>query len=267
MKARIQGTAADENYTAATLLKNLFKWVPLIDEPFGNAPRIQNPIYRDSIASSDAPTPALSILSHSQASDTDSGVPIPEPSTDDHTEDELEHTTKEWAEYEFKDSGFLISVPSPGEWLDVLPTDSAVVLKHHYRADDKETKGTKEVEVDIDELLTMAERNFVNRYIETIREKTNMTSRGWLQKTANACQERFEQLMLGRKEGLARRREEREGDPATRVERVVRHWMAVANLTAAEAAIKRLSIGIIEWDRQFEEEVGFETVAAGLPSP
>ena len=265
LKAKIRGTAADGNYTAATLLENLLHWVPLIDEPFGNAPQIQHDISRDTITSSDTPTSAPSDLS--QVSDTDLGVPTPEPSTSDHTPDELEHTTKEWAEDEFKNSGFLISVPSPDEWLDTLPTDSAVVLRHHYRPGSKATLETSEVDIDIDELLTMTETNFVKNYIATISEKTNMTSRGWLEKTAKACQERLEYLMIQRKEGLGRRRKEREGDPGTLAIRVVRHWIAVANLTAAEAAIERLSKGIVKWDRQFEEEEGVDSVVASINSP
>ena len=117
----------------------------------------------------------------------DLGAPPPEPSTDDDTPDNLQYTTKEWANYEFKDSGFLIVVPDLNEWLNNMPTDDALSTPR-YRATDKETS---EVEVNIDLLLRMTETNFVNHYIETIMEKTTATSHGWLHKTAEACQEKL----------------------------------------------------------------------------
>ena len=268
LKAKIKGTAANSNYTAATLLESLHNWVPLTDEPFdrllGHAPPTQNATSRDSITSPVTPTPALPILS--QLSETVLEAPTPEPSSDDHTPDELQYTTKEWARYEFKDSGFLISVPSPDEWLDILPTDRAV-LQVRVKTDDEERQETLGVEVDIDRLLTMTEENFVNSYIDTIVDKTTATSRGWLEKTAEVCQQRLSQLMLDRKQEVIQRRRERDENRGAHVIRTVRHLMAMANLTAASAAIERLHGAIAEWDRLLMQEEDADIVIGSINSP
>ena len=57
----------------------------------------------------------------------------------------------------------------------------------------------------------MTEVKFVNAYVETIVKKTNESSCGWFKKTAEACQQRFKQLMLDWKEELNRRGTERKG--------------------------------------------------------
>lgn len=261
LKSKIKGTAADRNYTAATLLESLHSWAPLTDEPFdrslGHAPRMQNTSKQDSITSPITPTPVLPILS--QLSEMNLVEPTPEPTNDD-TPRELQNTTKEWAENEFKESGFLIFVPSPDEWLDSLPTDDAVV----YRRTDDETM---EVEIDIGKLLRMTEEKFVNRYVEAIVQRTDATSRGWLEKTAEACQQRFEVMMLERREELNRRRREREGSRGSQVTRVVRHLLAIANLTAAEAAIKVLQDAVVKWDRLLDTKEATDILVTSINSP
>lgn len=246
LKSKIKGTAADKNYTAATLLESLHNWAPLPDGPFdlsfGHAPSTQNATYRDSITGPDAPTPAL------------------ESSTDDQPPDELQHTTKEWARDELNNSGFLIFAPSPDEWLDTLPTDNAVV-RHYLRGDDERLL---EVNVDIDQLLIMIEEKFVSPYIKTITEKTIATSHGWLQKTADVCEKRFKQLMLDRREELSRLGKEQERTRGDQVIRVVPHLMAIANLTAANAAIERLKLGVEEWDRLLKQEEDSDILVASL---
>jgi hypothetical protein len=69
---------------------------------------------------------------------------------------------------EFKTSGLLISVPSPDGWLDVLPTDKAVVPRPGAHTKDKDEQETLEVKVDVDKLVAMMEENFVQPYIGTI---------------------------------------------------------------------------------------------------
>jgi len=262
LKAKIEGTAADKNYTAATLLESLHTWAPLTDEPFdlslGHAPSTQHATYRDSITSPVTLTPALPIPS--EPSETDLATPTPEPSTNDHPPDEFQRTTKEWANVEFKDSGFLISVPSPDEWLDTLPTDNAVVSQL-YRVAGKETL---EVEVDIDRLLTMTEEKFVNRYVKTIMNKTKATSQDWLQKTVEVIERRFKQLMLDRKEELSRLSKVQDNSRGAQVKRVVPHLIAIANLTAANAAIERLKLAVAEWDRLLDQDEDADILVAGI---
>ncbi len=265
LKSKIKGTAADRNYTAATLLESLHSWAPLTDEPFncslGYAPRMQNASNQDSITIPVTTSPVLPILS--QLSEMNLVEPTPEP-TNDHTPDEPQYTTKEWATNEFKDSGFLIFVPSPDDWLDVLPTDNAVV----YRiTDDDDDDETMEVYIDIDKLLGMTEAKFIKPYIEAIVDRTNATSCGWLAKIAEACEQTFEQLMLNRREELNRRRRERGGSKGSHVIRVVRHLMAVANLTAADAAIKVLQDAVVEWDRMLKPKENADILAASINYP
>lgn len=257
LKSKIKGTAADRNYTTATLLESLHNWAPLPDGPFdfGHAPSTQNATYRDSITGPDTPTPA--------PSETDLGPT--ESSTDDQPPDELQHTTKEWARDEIKNSGFLIFAPSPDEWLDTLPTDNAVV-RHYLRGDDEKLQGTLEVNVNIDQLLTMIEEEFVNRYIKKITEKTVATSRGWLQKTADVCEERFKQLVLDRREELRQLSKDQERKRGDQVIRVVPHVMAMANLTAAKAAVEGLRLGVEEWDRLLKQEEDSDILVTSLNS-
>ena len=261
LRAKIEGTAADKNYTATTLLKSLHNWVALTDEPFdqslGHAPSTQNATYRDFITSPVTPTPALPILS--QPLETDLGAPTLEPSTSDHTPDELRKTTKDLAKDEVKDSGFLFSIPSPDDWLNTLPTDSAVVSPQS-RVADVDTQKTLEVKVEIDRLLTMTETKFVNRYITDILKMTTETSCGWLKKIAEACQQRFKRLMLDRKEKLNQRRGGREETKG----QVVRHLMAIANLTAANAAIEKLQDAVKEWDRLLKSEEDADILVASI---
>ena len=261
LKSKIKGTAADKNYTAATLLESLHNWVPLTDEPFdllfGHAPSTQNATYQDSITDPDTPTPT--------PSETDLGATTPESSTDDQFPDELQHTTKEWARDEINNSGFLIFAPSPDEWLDSLPTDNAVVRDQVRRADER-LQGTLEVNVDIDQLLIMIEENFVNPYIRTIMEKTIATSHGWLQKTADACEKRFKQLVLHRREELRRLSKEQERTRDDQVIQIVPHLMAMANLTAAKAAIEKLRDGVEQWDRLLTQEEDSDILVASLNS-
>ena len=265
LKANIEGTAADRNYTAATLLESLHNWAPLTDEPLDpsldHAPSTQNATYRDSITGPVTPTHALPILS--QPSETVLGATIPESNTNDQPGDELQHTTKEWARDEFKNSGFLIFVPSPDEWLDILPTDNAVV-SNYDRTENWKLRETMEVEVDIDQLLTITEEKFVKPYVETIIEKTTATSHGWLQKTADVCEKRFKQLMLNQREELRRLAAGEERTRRDQVILVVPHLMAIANLTAANAAIERLKLGVKQWDRLLTQEEDSDILVASL---
>ena len=267
LKYKIKGTTADRNYTAATLLESLLNWTELTDEPFdrplGQAPRTLNATNQDSITSPVTPTTSPSILS--QPSEMNSVAATPEPCTNDPTPDEPQYTAKEWANNEFKDSGFLYSDTSPNQWLDTLSTDDAVEYSKEYSKADKEMQPTMEVKLNINDLLSMTEQKFVNPYIETIVEKT-ATSCGWIEKTAEACQQRFAQLILGRKEELKRRRSEREGTRGARVAQVVRHLMAKANLTAAIAAINILQDAVVEWDRLLKQG-GASILVSCISSP
>jgi len=274
LKTKIKGTTSDRNYTVAILLESLHKWAPLSDEPFDRsfnlAPPTQCATNWDSITSPITPTPAFPILSQPPETKV---TPALESSTNDHTPDnhtpdDLQQTAKEWAKIEIKDSGFLVFVPSPDEWLDVLPTDNAVVSRH-ARGTERKMQETLEVEVNVDELLTMMEARFVESYIEAIMNRTTATSYGWLRKTAEVCQQRLEQLMGDRVNELNRRTEERKGDAGTKVIRVVRHMMAIANLTAAEAAIGELHEAIKVWDDLYEREEGTSTdvLVASINSP
>ena len=112
----------------------------------------------------------------------------------------------------------------------------------------------------------MTEKKFVNPYIKTIVEKTYATSCGWLEKTAEACQKAFEKLVFGRKEQLEQRRNERKGTSGTRLTRVVRHMMAIANLTAATAAIKCLQDAVVEWDSLLKKG-GADILVTCISSP
>lgn len=259
LKSKIKGTAADRNYTTATLLESLLNWVPLTDEPFdrplAHAPQTQNATNQESITRPVTPTTSLPI----QLSEMNLVAATPEPCTNNHTPDEPQHTAKEWAYNEFKDTGFLIYDLSPDQWLDILPTDDALDCSG---VDAK----TMEVKVNIGELLSMIETKFVNPYIKTIVEKTYATSCGWLEKTAEVCQQRFEELMRGRKEELNQRSREQGGTTGTRVTRVVRHLMAIANLTAATAAIRCLQDAVVEWDRQLTRD-GADILVTCISSP
>lgn len=184
-----------------------------------------------------------------------------EPSTSDDTPDELPRTTKELADDELKDSGFLLSVPDPDEWLYTLLIGKALAKSRFEGAQDPE------VVVNIGTLLTMIEDNFIRPYVDTIEEKTSATSRGWLMKIAEACRQKFKQLMLDRRMELNERKLEREGDKGAYTIRVVRHLMAMANLTAANAAIKRLRQEIEKWDRLLKAEEDADIVVASVNSP
>ena len=271
LKAKIKGTTADSNYTAATLLESLHKWAPLTDEPFDRsfdlAPPAQNATNLDSIITPITSIPPPPVLS--QPSETDSVAPTLEPNTSDHTSpDELQYTTKEWASDELEDSGFLIFVPSPDDWLDTLPTDNAVLPQRIAAANLRRQESLEvEVEVDIDQLLTMTETYFVEPYLQAIMDRTTATSEGWIKKTAEVCQQRLEQLMIDRESELDRRLKEREGASVrdVQVTRVVGHLMARANLVAANAAIDVLHKAFEEWDRRLDEEA--EILVTAISSP
>lgn len=265
LKAKIEGTTTDKYYTATDLLKSLDSWAPLTDEHFdhtlGHAPSTRNPTYRDSITSPVIPAPAL--LNVFQPSETDLEAPTPEASTSDHTPDEPQYTTKELAKDEIKDSGFHWWEPSPDDWLNDLPVDSALVAPRHRGIGYK----TQEVTVIIDQLLNMIEVKFVNHYVETMVKKTPETSCGWLKKIAEACQQRFKQLMLDRKEELDQQIGERNRGGGTHVTRIVRHLMAMANLTAANAAIKKLQDAVVEWDSRSQMAEDADITVDSLNSP
>lgn len=258
----IKGTTADSNYTAATLLESLHKWASLTDEPFDRlfdlVPPTESVTNRNSIMSPITPTPPPPVLS--QPSETGSiASTLVEPSTNDPSNlDELRYTTKELASGELEDSGFLISVPSPDEWLDTLPTDNAILTQEIDQTDGRtsDVEVDVEVKVDIDELLTMTEKHFVEPYISAIMDRTFATSEGWIKKTVEACQQRLEQLMVDRESNLDRRLQERTGATAkdVQVARVVSHMMAIGNLVAANTTIDRLSKAIKEWECQLEQE-------------